>query len=1606
MSELPGQIGDISLEEYELFQLLLQKKGIDTLGTQTIPRRTEISPCQLSFAQARLWFLSQLNPDSPLYNMPAAVRLKGALNIAALAQTFNEIVRRHEVLRTTFVTDDGQPVQIIAPTLTLPLPVVNLQELPEIEREAEVLQLATEEAQRPFNLTLGPLLRTTLLQLGRAEHVLLFTIHHIVSDGWSVEVLIREVVALYEAFCCGKPSPLPELPIQYADFAIWQRQWLQGEVLAKQLAYWQQQLSHHPPVLQLPTDRPRPLVQSFPGATKSFSLSTRLTNALKVLSQQEEATLFMTLLVAFQTLLYRYTGQEDILVGSPIANRNRFETERLIGFFVNTLVLRTDLSGNPSFRELLVRVRKIALEAYAHQELPFEKLVAELQPERDLSSTPLIQVMFALENNPIPILEFAGLTLSPVEFDHRTTKFDLILAITETHKGLSGRFEYNTDLFDAATIAKMVRHFQTMLTAIVTNPDQSISTLPLLTAAEQHQLLVEWNDTQTAYPQDKCIHQLFEAQVELTPDAVAVVFGDARSAASGKVEQQLSYQQLNQRANQLGHYLRLLGVKPETKVGICVERSLEMIIGLLGILKAGGAYVPLDPAHPQERLAYMLADAQVEVLLTQKKLATKQQLQGTHIVCLDTDWKVISQKSEENLVDDVSLTAKNLAYVIYTSGSTGKPKGVAVEHQQLLNYVHSIVEKLELTANASFATISTFAADLGNTAIFPALCTGGCLHVISQERATSPEALADYCDRHPIDCLKIVPSHLNALLNGSYPEQILPRKCLILGGEALSWKLVEKLQQYTVNCQIFNHYGPSEATIGVLTFMLKGEPMSGKSYNVPIGRPLANTQVYILDNHLQPVPIGIAGELYIAGDNLTRGYLNHPELTSQKFIPNPFSHEFGSQLYKTGDLARYLPDGNIEFLGRIDQQVKIRGFRIEPSEIELLLRQHPAIRESIVLAREDESGNKRLVAYFVLGQQLEFSVNDLRNFLKEKLPEYMIPSAFVQLQELPLTPNGKVDRQALPNPNATRPELDEVFVAPRTKEEKILAEIWSQVLGQGRVGIHDNFFALGGDSIRSIQVRSLAQQRGLSFSLQQMFQHQTIHELIIHLTKKKAITATEEQVLPFSLISEEDRLKLPDDVEDTYPLTMLQMGMIFHNEYDSNTPTYHNVISFHLQSPFNEQHLWTVIQQLVARHPILRTSFDLSHFSEPLQLVHKKVNIPLEVEDLRHLSFAEQQQTLTARFEAQKRYKFDWAYAPLLRFQIYRRSEEGFQFCFTDNHAILDGWSVAAMLTELFENYFSLLNGEVLPIKPAPAIAFRDFVALEKKALKSQECQQYWNQKLKDSMRTTLPRWSTLHKPTKTSEIRVLEVPISYEILTKLQKLAQRAKVPLKSVLVAAHMSVLSLHSGQLDVITILSSNGRSETTDGDWSLGLFLTPLPFRIKLSGGTWIDLAQQIFANEQEQLPYRKYPLAQIQINLGGQRLFETAVNFTHFHVYERLQKFSNLQILDSMSFEVTDFVLIAEFCLDVFSSQLKLFLMCNTSNLCDSQIEKIGQDYAQILAVMAQKPTDSYILPKGENEKEMSSLKESQEKELENINSKKLKKTKRKVLHISSSNGVG
>ncbi|MEO7330145.1 MAG: amino acid adenylation domain-containing protein, partial [Minicystis sp.] len=1033
-------------------------------------------PLRLSSAQERLWFLHQLDPDDPSYNIPAAIRLTGPLDIGALESALAAVVARHEVLRTIFATVEGRPVQVILPSVEIPVPLRDLSARSPEERERAARDAIAFEAELPFDLAEGPLLRARVLRLSADEHVLLLTMHHIVSDARTRTLLSREISAFYAAAQSGEPARLPPLPVQYVDYAAWQRQWLSGEVLDRKLAYWRAQLAGATRALELPTDRPRPAVPTRRGQRRMIRFSPQLSQAIEALSRREGVTLFMTLLAAFDVLLFRYTGQEDFVVGSPVLDRPRPELEGLIGFFLNTVVLRARLSGDLSFLDLLERVRETCLGAYTHQDVPFERLVEELEPDRELGRSPLFQVLFTLDNAPRERdgATLPGLKRRSAEAPSTTAKYDLSLGMINGPGGLAASIEYRTELFEPATIDRLLGHLRILLEGIVAEPARPIADLPLLGDEEREKLLVTWNDTRADYPADKAAHQLFEEQVERTPGAIAVSFEGFS----------LTYRELDRRSNQLAHHLQRRGVRPGQLVGILVDRSLDMVVSVLAVLKSGGAYVPLDPTYPSERLGFMVADAELALVLTQERLSGTIPSSKAALIRLDTDRPTISLESEASIAGGAG--PDDLAYVIYTSGSTGRPKGVEVTHRGLVNFLWSMKDKPGMGPDDRLLAVTSLSFDIAGLEIFLPLITGAQVEVASWGLSLDGRAMVDRLRSAKITVFQATPSTYRLLLGAGWTGAGVTA---LIGGEAVPRELAAELAR---GCRaVWNMYGPTETTIWSTI-----HPITPGEDSVPIGRPIANTQVFVLDARLAPVPLGVAGELYLGGEGLARGYLHRPGLTAERFVSSPFSSDDGARLYRTGDRCRFREDGVLEFLGRVDQQVKIRGYRIELDEISAALEQHPGVRQAVVIARDDTPGDKRLVAYLVGSPEAPPPPDELRTFLRQKLPELMVPSAFVRLPALPLTPNGKIDRRALPAPESADIHSGQGLVLPRDETESMLAAIWCDVLGLQTVGVLDSFFDLGGHSLLAVKmIEELKTATGKAIPLAALFEARTVAAL-------------------------------------------------------------------------------------------------------------------------------------------------------------------------------------------------------------------------------------------------------------------------------------------------------------------------------------------------------------------------------------------------------------------------------------------------------------------------------------------------------------------------------
>jgi amino acid adenylation domain-containing protein len=1372
-----------------------------------VPRDGELP---LSFAQQRLWFLDQLEPGSAVYNCPAAVRFTGALNIAALEQSFNEVARRHEVLRTSFSSRDGRPLPVITSSLHVPLPVIDLSSLAPERLRTEIQRLSVLEAKRAFDLSDGALLRTKLLRVSEVEHVVLLTMHHIISDGWSIGVLVREVAALYTAFAAGAPSELEPLPVQYADYAYWEREWLDGEVLEEQLAYWRRQLDGVT-VLELPTDHVRPWFQSNEGAFQSFHLDPALSSALNELSRRLDATLFMTLLAAWQTLLYRYSGQQDIVVGSPIANRQRAETEALIGFFVNTLAMRTDLSGNPSFSDVVRRVRETALGAYAHQALPFEKLIEELQPERELSQTPLVQVVFALQNVPQADLSALDLKLSYVEGETGTAKFDLTLTLQETAEGLSGGLEYRRDLFEAATIKRLLGHFKNLLRAVVANPEDRIAELPLLHENERRQVVEEWNNTATVYPRNLGIHELFEEQVLRHPAAIAAV--------------QVSYSELNERANQLAWLLRARGVGPDTLVGVSLPRSERLLIALLGILKAGGAYVFLDASYPPERLALMMADAAVRVLVTEgsngaaangwPQRATP--AEPLTIVCLDDDAEELAAQRVDNLPGSFQAP-EQLAYVSYTSGSTGTPKGVAIPHQAVVRLVKE-TNYAALTANNAFLQLAPISFDASTLELWGPLLNGARC-VLPREQILSAAELRDAIQRYEINSLWLTTSMFNAIVDEDVTA-LEGLQQLLIGGEVVSVSHIRRVVEQLPETHLINCYGPTENTTFTTYFPIRND-FDFAASTIPIGHPIANSRVYILDEAMQPAPIGVVGELYIAGDGLARGYVSRPDLTAEKFVPDPFSQKGGERLYRSGDLTRWLAGGAIEFIGRSDRQVKLRGFRIELPEVEAALKRIPEVREAVVDLDTKHFAGASLVAYVVADGVTE---EEIRVSLQAQLPAYMVPGRVVVLERLPLTKQGKVNLAELRLLVESREQGNEGGEGgpPVTAAEQAVAEIWSALLCLKNLGRDANFFELGGHSLIATQVMVRVQKAtGVELPLRVLFENPTVAQLAdqIEAAQRKGRGSAVPPIVPAARDGE-------------LPLSFAQQRLWFLDQLEPGLATYNCPAAMRLTGDLNLPALQQSLTEIVRRHEVLHSAF-AEVDDRAVQRVMKTAELRLRIIDLQLVAPDRREQQVLRLAEAEADRPFDLTQAPLLRVTLLRLGPAEQVVLFTMHHIVCDGWSIALLRKEVMRLYDAYSRGNPSTL-PELAIQYSDYAVWQRQWLEGEVLDEKltaWERQFGDNppllelpidgRKTGLPSRAARQK-----------LSLSRELIEELRAIGRGESATLFMTMLAAFECLLHRYSGQVDMVvgTGIANRNRREIEE---LIGFFVNMLVVRTDLSG----------------------------------------------------------------------------------------------------------------------------------------------------------------------------
>jgi amino acid adenylation domain-containing protein/FkbH-like protein len=1406
-----------------------------------IPPVERLGPLPMSYAQERQWFLNRLAPDSSVYHVSVGLRLRGALVADELEASLGIMVDRHESLRTTFDMVEGRPIQRVSPARETKLRRVDLSaEEPTARAEAEIA-LAAEEGGRPFDLRRGPLCRGLLIRLGPQDHVLVLVMHHIISDGWSMGLFIEEVSAIYQARVEGRPPVLPPLGIQYADFAAWQRARMEEGELGRQLAYWREQLAGCPAELGLPTDRPRPSVQSFRGASEWFQLGDGLGARIEQLSREEGVTLFMFLLAAFQVLLGRYAGQDDVVVGTVVANRTRAELERIVGLFVNTLALRTSLAGDPTFREVLRRVRAVTLGAYEHQEVPFERVVEEINPERTLSRSPIFQVAFAVQNTPRRAVSYGDLELSPMESEAGVARFDLLVEVwtppVQAGEAAAGplqvRVEYSTDLFERTTIRRMIAHWHGLLEAVCADLDLRVQRAPLLGPEERRRLLVEWNATAADYPRGRGVHQLFMDQASSTPAAIALACGDRR----------LTYQELDQRSNQVAHHLRSLGVGPDVLVGVCVDRSIELIVGLLGILKAGGAYVPLDPSYPSERLAYMLTDTRARVLLTETRLAAALPPHDARPVLIDADWSQIATRPTSAVGGDVAPS--QLAYVIYTSGSTGRPKGAMITHEGLTNYLAWAIGAYRVDEGQGAPVHSSIGFDLTVTGLFPPLLRGRAVTLLPEDAGV--EGLERVLrSQGGFSLVKITPAHLDVLNLRIPPAEMAGRAgALVIGGEALSNETVAPWRAHAPATRLINEYGPTETVVGCCVY----EVPAGASFKavIPIGRPIANTTLFILDRWGSPTPIGVPGELYIGGVGVARGYLNRPDLTAERFLPDPFG-EPGARVYRTGDLARYLPDGDIEYLGRIDHQVKVRGFRIELGEIEAALTEHADVREAVVMAREDTPGQKRLVAYVTSSAPASVSPSALRAHLEAKLPQYMVPTAFVTLPELPLTENGKVDRKALPDVDAVS---ERPYEPPATPTEQLLADVWQELLRVPRVGRNDGFFELGGHSLFGAQMIARVEDRlGTQISITDLFDHSTLRDFASVIDR--SVAGTRQRLPPIERIPREPEM----------PVSFYEARLWRFQQAEPETNFLNLCTTQRVSGPLDLDVLRRAFDELVRRHEVLRTSFSWNGVELRRVIAPASAGL-LQVEDVSAAPEAERVERARALLADKMLRPFDLAVGPLVRAVAVRISPRDHAVGLVVHHIISDGWSTQLTMGELFQLYGAFEGRNPMPAEPR--IQYADFAVWQRSWLSGaiwDEQARYWQQRLDGAPRSLAFRRPKADGTTKNDggERSDLFPP---HVLAKVTQMARSSGCTVYMVLMASFCLQLREECDGQDDLVIGIPVALRHTTELEGVIGYFLNHLPVRVRLTAELTV---RDLFARVREAmvgaLAHRDLPLMSI------------------------------------------------------------------------------------------------------------------------------------------------
>jgi amino acid adenylation domain-containing protein len=1514
---------------------------------------TECYVFPTSFAQERLWFVQETLSDPSVYHVPILYRLQGSIRVDLLQQSINKIVERHESLRTCFAIENNEMVQVIYAERDCPLQQI---QMPGVEEASESIPTAVQdwvekEMRIPFSLQEGPLFRCYLISCSDVEHYLFLNMHHIITDGWSVHLFMKELTVLYEAALKGIDAILPELPIQMADYTLWQRELLQGEYLKEQLSYWEGQLGGDLPVLSLPKSRPRGSVVNHNGLSYSFHIPQASSQRFAQLCKEKGTTLYIGLLAVYKVLLARYSGQTDIVVGTPIAGRNFSEVEYLIGLFVNTLVIRNHLADNPSFTAFMQQVKRACLEAYDHQDLPFEVLVEKLNPGRSLNHSPLFQAMFAFQNAPEIAFKLPEVQISPVDVETGTAKFEIYLSIEEKTEGLDGVFEYQADLYDPETIQQLAKHFHVLIEQIAQEPDQKVMNIPLLSEEEKKQIIQLSSSYLLEGEQELgCCHKLFSAQAFRTPHAIAASYNN----------DSLTYSELNRKANQWAHYLKKRGVSFGTLVGLCVDRSLESVIGVLAILKAGGAYVPLDPSYPVGKLSKIIEDAQINIVLTQEKCIRSLPDTVETIICFEQEDTLTQMEPEEE--PSVNVQPDSMAYILYRSDSAGKPIGVVFSHESIIQTIYCMgnwmSEKHPPNEKQDRWTLF-YPLDHAYSILemWGALLQGDKLVIVPRWITRSSKYCYELLIREQVTVLiQTVPAFHTLIKAGENTEQklISQLRLVLFGGESGELEILSSWMERQVEPlpQFLFMYGITEV-IGPLTFRLMMKQGKWRERHNRIGVPIPGVEVYVLDSYGQPVPLGVPGEVYVGGSRLAKGYLNPTDkAVTGCFISHPFQNN--AQLYRTGIRARYLSNNELEYLGHFNKRATIDGYQLSLEEIEHGLIEHPHVTDAVVLVKRDEQKHPRIVGFVTVDTEQQVYSTTLRQFLSTKMPEYMIPQSIVIIESFELKSNGEVNDDLLPDP-FSKENKNMAYVAPRNEIEKILAEIWSNVLQIPQVGIDDNYFVLGGDSIRILPIVSMAKEQNINFQVKDLFSYQTIRTLAPHVQVMRQ--KEENAIAPFRLISDEDRNRIPDGVVDAYPLTQLQRGMLFHSELHPSSRLYLDIFRFSIRGAYRPEVWQKALKQMMDRHPILRTTFDLTNYSEPLQLVHNHQEVPLFHHDLRHVDREEQETWLQEWFENEKDTPFDWNRV-LFRVHIHQRSDQWVHVCIAQHHSILDGWSVSYFMTELFDNVDRLLAGEELANKGTLSSSFKNYVHKELQAVQSAEHKEYWKQKMSGAVFTKIPRWGSAKG--KQPEMKLREIAISEKTSQDLRQLAESSHIPLKSWLLAVHLRVLKLLSGQSDITTGVVFHGRPEEKDGDQALGLYLNTLPFRLKLDGGSWLELARKVLTVEQDLFPYRRYPMAEIQQKAAnGEPLFETFFNFTHFYISKQISQYKHLDIQEELGLADTNFPFGTEFAIDVESNRVQLILRWDATVFQEKQIQRIAGYYQKAMQAMTAFPDERY-----------------------------------------------